>query len=44
MAYLLAFVADRRMSIVFSRFWYEQQPHLRAALKAARSEAAARRP
>jgi uncharacterized protein (DUF2235 family) len=44
LSYLLAFVADRRMSAVFSRFWYQQQPHLRAALKAARSEAAARRP
>lgn len=42
LSYLLALVADRRMSRVFSRFWYEQQPLLRAALKAARKEAAAR--
>jgi uncharacterized protein (DUF2235 family) len=43
LSYLLAFVADRRMSAVFSRFWYTQQPRLRAALKAARKEAPAGR-
>ena len=40
-SYLLTLVADRRMSAVFSRFWYELQPKLRAALKAARVTAAA---
>lgn len=35
-AYVLAWLADRRMSAVFSEFWYQQQPKLRAALKAAR--------
>jgi uncharacterized protein (DUF2235 family) len=44
LSYGLTFLADRRMSAVFSRFWYEQQPRLRDALKAARREAAGRRP
>ena len=43
LSYLLALLADRRMSAVFSRFWYRQQPRLRDALKAARREAAASR-
>ena len=38
LSYALAFVADRRMTAVFSGFWHEHQPRLRAALKAARKE------
>ena len=35
-AYLLAMAADRRISNVFSQFWFKQQQHLREALKQAR--------
>ncbi|MCE3241954.1 MAG: hypothetical protein K0Q83_2461 [Deltaproteobacteria bacterium] len=38
-AYLLMKITDRRMSAVFSKFWFEQQKHLRTALKQARQEA-----
>jgi hypothetical protein len=37
-AYLLAMVADQRISNVFSQFWFEQQQHLREALKQARQK------
>ena len=39
LAYLLMKFADRRMSAVFSRFWFEQQQRLRDALKQARQKA-----
>jgi hypothetical protein len=39
MAYLLMKITDKRMSAVFSKFWFEQQKHLRTALKQARQEA-----
>jgi hypothetical protein len=35
-AYGLALLADRRMSVVFSQFWHEARPKLREALKRAR--------
>jgi hypothetical protein len=35
-AYLMQFLADRRMLAVFSRFWHNEQPELREALKQAR--------
>jgi hypothetical protein len=38
-AYLLMKLTDNRMSGMFSRFWFEQQQDLRAALKQARQEA-----
>jgi len=44
LSYALSLLADRRMSAVFSQFWHEQQPKLRAALKAARMMAANRDP
>src|SRR6266545_474060 len=44
LSYALSLLADRRMSAVFSQFWHEQQPKLRAALKAARMMAANRGP
>ena len=37
-AYLLAMAADRRISNVFSQFWFKQQQHLREALKQARQK------
>lgn len=37
LAYLLMFYADRRMSAVFSEFWYRAHPQLREALKRARN-------
>jgi hypothetical protein len=43
-SYALAWLADNRMSAVFSEFWHHQQPRLRAALKAARAAAAPPRP
>ena len=39
LAYLLMKITDRRMSGMFSRFWFEQQQNLRGALKQAREEA-----
>jgi uncharacterized membrane protein len=39
MAYLLMKITDKRMSAVFSKFWFEQQKNLRVALKQARQEA-----
>jgi hypothetical protein len=42
-AYLLAMAADRRISNVFSQFWFEQQQHLREALKQARQKVQADR-
>jgi hypothetical protein len=39
LAYLLMKIADKRMSALFSRFWFEQQKSLRIALKQARQEA-----
>jgi uncharacterized protein (DUF2235 family) len=39
LAYLLMKITDKRMSAVFSKFWFEQQKHLRTALKQARQEA-----
>jgi hypothetical protein len=39
LAYLLMKITDRRLSGFFSRFWFEQQQNLRAALKHARKEA-----
>ena len=39
LAYLLMKITDKRMSAVFSRFWFEQQKSLRIALKQARQEA-----
>jgi len=39
-AYLMAFLAERRMRAVFSTFWHEVQPRLRAALKQARATVA----
>jgi hypothetical protein len=39
LAYLLMKMSDRRMSAMFSRFWFEQQQNLRTALKQAREEA-----
>jgi hypothetical protein len=38
-AYTLMKISDKRMSAVFSKFWFEQQKHLRTALKQARQEA-----
>lgn len=38
-AYLLMKITDKRMSAVFSKFWFEQQKNLRLALKQARQEA-----
>jgi uncharacterized protein (DUF2235 family) len=38
-AYLLMKITDKRMSGIFSRFWFEQQQNLRGALKQARQEA-----
>jgi hypothetical protein len=32
-------ISDKRMSAVFSKFWFEQQKDLRLALKQARQEA-----
>jgi uncharacterized protein (DUF2235 family) len=37
-AYFMQLYADRRMSGVFSEYWYKQQPKLREALKLARKE------
>ena len=42
-AYLLAMAADRRISNVFSQFWFEQQQNLREALKQARQKVQAER-
>jgi uncharacterized protein (DUF2235 family) len=39
MAYLLMKITDKRMSALFSKFWFEQQKNLRVALKQARQEA-----
>jgi hypothetical protein len=37
-AYFMQLYADRRMSGVFSEYWYKQQPKLREALKQARKK------
>lgn len=37
-SYVLALIADTRMNAVFTRFWFEVQPVLRAALKQARED------
>ena len=37
-AYFMMLFAERRMSAVFSQFWYERQTKLRDALKQARAE------
>jgi uncharacterized protein (DUF2235 family) len=39
LAYLLMKITDKRMTAVFSKFWFEQQKDLRLALKQARQEA-----
>jgi uncharacterized protein (DUF2235 family) len=39
LAYILMKFADRRMTAIFSRFWFEQQQRLRDALKQAREKA-----
>lgn len=39
LAYVLMLYADRRMSAVFSQFWYDVHPQLRRALKRARISA-----
>jgi uncharacterized protein (DUF2235 family) len=38
LAYLLMKITDKRMSGIFSRFWFEQQQNLRLALQQARQE------
>src|SRR5918995_4879008 len=38
-AYTLMKISDKRMSAVFSKFWFEQQKDLRLSLKQARQEA-----
>jgi uncharacterized protein (DUF2235 family) len=37
-SYVMALIADTRMNAVFTRFWFEVQPVLRAALKQARDD------
>lgn len=39
-AYVMTFFAERRMRAVFSAFWHQVQPRLRAALKQARTTVA----
>jgi uncharacterized protein (DUF2235 family) len=40
-SYVMALIADSRMNAVFTRFWFEVQPMLRAALKQARRDVTA---